>query len=113
DYGCFKQQLSGNPIAGIERWYNAWRSMKATDEAGLTTLRNQLFTDIFERPGKGYRKQLAGYKAYVARTENLIHPSVDEVPVEQIALDSAETPAQHPVQSDIIYPEQTNEGNAN
>jgi len=68
DYDCFKQQLSSNPVNGIERWYNAWRSMQATDEAELATLRNQIFSDIFERPGKGYRKQLAGYKAYVART---------------------------------------------
>src|SRR5690606_13333095 len=42
DYDCFKQQLSGNPVNGIERWYNSWRSMKATDEAGLTALRDQV-----------------------------------------------------------------------
>ncbi len=113
DYDCFKQQLSSNPVNGIERWYNAWRSMKATDEAGLAALRKQVFADIFERPGKGYRKQLAGYKAYVARTEDLIHLSVDEAPMEQIAIDSAEEPPQHPAQSAIIYPEQTNEENKN
>ena len=113
DYDCFKQQLSSNPVNGIERWYNAWRSTKATDEAGLATLRNQIFSDIFERPGKGYRKQLAGYKAYVERAENLIRPSVNEVLVDQIAMDSDEAPQQHPAQSDIIYPEQTNGGNEN
>src|SRR5690606_6557881 len=113
DYDCFKQQLSSNPVNRIERWYNAWRSMQATDEAELATLRNQIFSDIFERPGKGYRKQLAGYKAYVARTEGLIRHRVDEVPADQIAVDSDEMPPQHSSQADIIYPEQTNVENEN
>lgn len=112
DYDCFKQQLSSNPVNGIERWYNAWRSMQATDEAGLATLRNQIFSDIFERPGKGYRKQLAGYQAYVARTEDLIRPPVDEVPMDQIAADTAET-RQQSAQSGAIYPEETDVENKN
>ncbi len=114
DYDCFKQQLSSNPIAGIERWYNAWRSMTATDEAGLVTLRKQVFADIFERPGKGYRKQLAGYKAYITRTESLIRSSVDEVPVDRLTTDSTEAPPEHPAQSNnSIYPEQTSVQNEN
>lgn len=72
DYDCFTQQLSSKkPIAGIDRWYNTWRAMTVTDEAELIALRNQVFADILERPGKGYRKQLAGYAEYFASTERL------------------------------------------
>ena len=114
DYDCFKQQLSDNPITGIERWYNAWRSIDATDEAGLVALRNQVFKDIFERPGKGYRKQLAGYEDYVARTGNLMQQSPDdEMPIAQTPADSAEVPLEHPAQSSVVYPEQVNDGNEN
>src|SRR5690606_15257385 len=52
-------------------------------------------------------------KPDLARPENLIHRALDEVPAEQVALDPGEAPPQHPAQSDIIYPEQTNEGNEN
>lgn len=72
DYDCFDQQLSGNPIAGIERWYNRWRAITVTDETGMVVLRDRLFADVLERQGKGYRKQLAGYAPYVARVEQLI-----------------------------------------
>ena len=95
NYDCFKQQLSTQPIAGIARWYNSWRSMAATDEAGLVALRDQVFADIFERPGKGYRKQLAGYEAYRSRVEGLIRPPVEEMPMEQLAGDTASVPIGH------------------
>ncbi len=75
DYDCFTQQLaSKKPIAGIDRWYNTWRRMTVANEAELAGLRNQLFADILDRPGKGYRKQLAGYATYLARTESLVNP---------------------------------------
>src|SRR5690606_35881932 len=51
DYGCFGQQLSSDPIAGIQPWYNRWRSVTTTDEASLKTLRDRIFADIFERQG--------------------------------------------------------------
>jgi len=104
DYDCFKQQLASDPVAGIERWYNAWRAMKVTDEAGLVALRKQVLADILERPGKGYRKQLAGYGAYVAKTESLLQPDVDEVPVDQVA-DMALESSDSAVGSQTIYPE--------
>ena len=109
DYDCFKQQLASEPIAGIDRWYNAWRAMKATDEADVTALRKQIFADIFDRPGKGYRKQLANYQTYVARTESLMHLPSGEVPPGQIPMEGAEEPVAHPSASNIIYPEETNE----
>ena len=114
DYDCFQQQLASEPIAGIERWYNAWRAMKATDEAGLTALRKQIFADIFERPGKGYRKQLAAYQSYVDGTESLLHLSMAETPSEQVPvthspMDSGEAPLEHPESANVIYPELTNE----
>ncbi|MBK1440418.1 hypothetical protein JHJ32_10510 [Parapedobacter sp. ISTM3] len=90
DYDCFTDQLASKPIAGIERWYASWRAMRVTDEAGLVALRDQVFADIFERPGKSYRKQLPGYEAYVARVERLMHPAVEETPMEQIAVDTSQ-----------------------
>ncbi len=111
DYACFKQQLSSQPIAGIERWYNSWRSMTATDEAGLTALRNQVFADIFDRPGKGYRKQLAGYAAYVAQVDHLIHPPADETPMEAPAMDSMETLSDSAAGVYATNPEQPDENN--
>jgi len=113
DYDCFSQQLSSNPVNGIERWYNAWRSMKATDPAELVTLRNQIFADIFERPGKGYRKQLSGYRTYVARTESLIHPSAEEAPMEQIVADTTPESGDTSLGSQVIYPEQLTNQNDN
>lgn len=72
DYACFGQQLNADPIAGIGQWYNRWRSTEVTDSAGLASLRSRIFADIIERQGKGYRKQLAGYDGYVARTTDLV-----------------------------------------
>src|SRR5690606_40609109 len=46
DYECFDHQLSGEPIAGIGPWYNRWRSVTVTDEAGLQKLRDRIFADI-------------------------------------------------------------------
>ncbi|MFC3197037.1 hypothetical protein ACFOET_05370 [Parapedobacter deserti] len=106
DYNCFKQQLSKNSIAGIERWYSAWQSMEVADEAGLVALRNQVFADILERPGKGYRKQLTGYNDFVTRLENLIHSPVEEVPAEQLAVDTALESPLGAVGPNPIYPEQ-------
>lgn len=88
DYDCFRRQLSSQPIAGIERWYNTWRSMTATDEAGLVSLRNQIFTDIFERQGKGYRRQLAGYEEYISRVGHLIEQYPDGVTMVDTAMDT-------------------------
>lgn len=87
DYDCFRQQLSSQPIAGIERWYNSWRSMTATDKAGLATLRNQVFADIFERQGKGYRKQLVSYQGYISRVEHLVDQFPDGMPIQENAMD--------------------------
>ncbi|SEL14171.1 hypothetical protein [Parapedobacter koreensis] len=112
DYDCFKQQLSSKPIAGIDRWYDSWRSMAATDEAALVALRNQVFADIFERPGKGYRKQLAGYEGYISRIEGLLHPPVDE-PMEQIATDTVPDSLLNLAESQSTYPEQLTDQNDN
>lgn len=107
DYGCFGQQLSGNPIAGIEVWYNRWRSMSITDEAGLKMLRDRMFADIFDRPGKGYRKQLPGYEGYVIRTTDLIEPPNETpVPVVETAEDTIPERVPDHVGSEPIYPEQ-------
>lgn len=93
DYDCFAQQLSGNPIAGIERWYNSWRSTTVRDTVELRALRDQLFADIFERPGKGYRKQLTGYDDYVSRTEYLVGQYANGMPLEEFAADTASAPS--------------------
>lgn len=109
DYGCFGQQLSGNPIAGIERWYNRWRSMSITDEAGLKMLRDRIFADIVERSGKGYRKQLDGYEGYVARTTNLITPQAQDETAVHVAEAAEDTiPESVPEHAGLqpIYPEQ-------
>ena len=106
DYDCFGQQLSGNPIAGIERWYNRWRAIPTDDEAALTTLRDLIFADIFERAGKGYRKQLAGYEGYVARTTDLIAPAADNLPMEEIAEDTALESVPDHAGLQTTYPEQ-------
>ncbi len=113
DYGCFKQQLSSKTIAGIEQWYNSWRSMTVTDEAQLVALRNQVFADIFERPGKGYRKQLAGYEAYVSRIESLIDPPVDELPMELIPEDTDSALLLSPAELYPTNPEQLTDRNDN
>ncbi|MEC3879628.1 hypothetical protein [Parapedobacter sp. 10938] len=105
DYDCFEQQLAGNPIAGIERWYNRWRSMAASDEAGLKALRDRIFADIFEREGKGYRKQLASYEGYVTRTANLIALPVENIPPE-VAMDTVSERVPDHAVSQTIYPEQ-------
>lgn len=111
DYDCFTQQLSVKPIAGIDRWYNSWRSMTATDQAGLVALRNQVFADIFERPGKGYRKQLAGYESYVSQTERLISLN-DEVLQEDTVIDTVPTSVV-PDQLQPANPEQFTDQNEN
>lgn len=114
DYDCFRQQLVSQPIAGIERWYNAWRSMTATNETELIAIRDQIVADILGRPGKGYRKQLAGYEGYISRIEGLIHPSVDEMPMEQIiAADTAPDSPASQAGSQPIYPEQLTDQNDN
>lgn len=108
DYECFGQQLSNNPIAGIERWYNRWRSISAADEAGLSKLRNLIFADIVERSGKGYRKQLAGYEGYVARTTDLIAmaPPAENLPVDEAAEDTVLEAVPDHAGLQPIYPEQ-------
>ncbi len=113
DYSCFTQQLSSKPITGIERWYNSWRSMTATDEAGLVALRNQIFADIFERPGKGYRKQLAGYEAYVSQVEYLIDHQGDETLLAEADLDTASEPFRDDAEIPPTYPEQFTDQNDN
>src|SRR5690606_40963707 len=72
DYECFDHQLSGEPIAGIGPWYNRWRSVTVTDEAGLQKLRDRIFADFFVWPGNGYRNQLADYDGYVSMTAGII-----------------------------------------
>lgn len=106
DYECFDHQLSGEPIAGIGPWYNRWRSVTVTDEAGLQKLRDRIFADIFERPGKGYRKQLAGYDGYVARTADIIAPSSEILPMEQPGDDSVAERVPDHAGLPPIYPEQ-------
>src|SRR5690606_20838513 len=82
DYGCFKQQLSSNTIAGIDQWYNRWRSATVTDEAALAAFRDRVLADILDRPGKAYRKELAGYESYRARVDQLARLPVGEIPAE-------------------------------
>ena len=113
DYDCFKQQLSSRPIAGIERWYNSWQSMAATDETTLVALRNQLFADIFERPGKGYRKQLAGYEGYISDIEYLIDQYAGRIPTEEIAEDTASALLLSPSELYPTHPEQLTDRNDN
>lgn len=105
DYSCFKQQLSSKPIAGIERWYNSWESMNVADEATFIALRNQVFADIFERPGKGYRKQLGGYEGYIARVERLMDQPTDEMPMDPIADDTLSDPILSPDDSRTAQPD--------
>ncbi len=102
DEGCFKQQLSRKTIAGIDRWYNSWQSTTVTDEAGLIALRNQLFADILERPGKGYRKQHPGYEGYIANMEDIINQYAqygEEIPMSVMDVDTASTPLLSPPES--------------
>lgn len=96
DYDCFKQQLSANTIAGIERWYNSWRSAEVTDEAALAAFRDQVLKDILDRPGKGYRRELAGYEGYISRIERLIQLPVDGIPAVQADTNTTETAAVTP-----------------
>lgn len=107
DYECFGQQLVADPIAGIERWYSRWQSVSATDEAGLKILRDRIFADIFERSGKGYRKQLAGYEAYVSRTTDLIAPPAESVLAEEVVVDSVRERVPDYAGSQTTYPEQS------
>lgn len=106
DYECFSHQLSTDPVAGIEQWYNRWRSMSVSDEAGLKVLRDRIFADIFERPGKGYRKQLAGYDGYVARTADLITPSPEILPIEETGEDTVAEFVPDHADLQPMYPEQ-------
>lgn len=107
DYGCFGQQLADNPIAGIEQWYNRWRAVTTTDENSLKTLKERIFADIFERPGKGYRKQLAGYGAYNARMRDLI-ASPEEAGYQERTVDDTLLEERVPDHAgpQPIYPEQ-------
>lgn len=110
DYDCFGQQLADNPIAGITQWYNRWQSIAAADHTDLTSLRDRIFADIFERQGKGYRKQLAGYDSYIARTDDLLAPPAGSPTAEDAAADITDTLLGEQVvdHADLqpIYPEQ-------
>ena len=119
DYGCFGEQLASNPITGIRQWYNRWRSVSATDETDLVALRDRIFADIFERPGKGYRKQMAHYEAYVTRTADLIAPPAEQLPAEVAAAEdtilesvpdraSPQAVYADPVANEIENPEEEN-----
>src|SRR5690606_2562567 len=59
-----------------------------------------------ERPGKGYRKQLAGYDGYVARTADLIAPSAEILPVEETGEDTVAELVPDHAGLQPIYPEQ-------
>lgn len=111
DYDCFKQQLSSNPIAGIERWYNTWRAMTAADETQLVALRNQVFADIFDRPGKGYRKQLAGYGGYVSRIDRLIDQYANGVQTPEVAGDTDSVTSSVPAEMHTTDAEQLTDRN--
>ena len=87
DYDCFGQQLSSDPITGIGQWYDRWRSIDVKDNKGLASLRNRIFDDIFERQGKGYRKQLAAYADYVGHTDGLLQPADELPPMDEEGLD--------------------------
>ncbi|MGK6352264.1 hypothetical protein [Parapedobacter sp. DT-150] len=113
DYDCFGQQLSSNPVAGIERWYNSWRSMTVANETQLVALRDQVAADIFDRPGKGYRKQLAGYEEYVSRIDGLIDQYANGGPVADTAVDTAQAPLLSPDESNPTDPEQLTDRNDN
>ncbi len=106
DYECFNQQLATDPVAGIEQWYNRWRSMSVSDEAGLKALRDRIFSDIFERPGKGYRKQLAGYDGYVQRTAALTTPTAEILPIAETDDDTVAERVPDHAGLQPIYPEQ-------
>lgn len=114
DYGCFGQQLADNPIAGIGQWYNRWRSTAATDEASLKTLKERIFADIFERPGKSYRKQLAGYDGYVSRMADLVTPVAETVgQAETIEDTTVEERVPDHAGLQPIYPEPSTDQNDN
>lgn len=108
DYGCFEQQLSSNPITGIVTWYNRWQSIPVTKTEELQRLKERIFADILDRPGKGYRKQLAGYSGYAARVADLLGPpSGNTVTTDEGAEDTAAlelVPDHAGLQT--IYPEQ-------
>lgn len=62
--------------------------MNVTDTAELVALRDHIFADILERPGKGYRKQLADYEEYTVRIEHLIEQYRSGMPLEETAADT-------------------------
>src|SRR5690606_849433 len=78
----------------------------ATDEAGLKTVRDQIFADIFERSGKGYRKQLAAYNGYVTRTADLIAPTAENIRPEEAIEDTIPESVHDHAGSQAVYPEQ-------
>jgi len=90
DYDCFRRELSSEPIAGIVRWFDSWRNMAASNEAGPVALRDKIFADIFNRPGKGYRKQLPHYETYITRVDQLINPPAPESPLDEVSMDPIE-----------------------
>ena len=114
DYECFRHQLSDNPITGIDHWYSRWQSIPVTGDADLKTLRNRIFSDIFDRPGKGYRKQLAGYDDYIQRVTDLIDRRLSDAgPADGDTLEAAMALASIPIGPQPIYPEQSNNENDN
>ena len=120
DYGCFDSQLSNNPITGIKQWYDRWRAVSATNEAGLSNLRDRIMADIVERSGKGYRKQLSGYASYIARLEQLVEPLENSTSApEAIAATATNSDTLHELthngmsDGEAIYPAQATEDSAN
>ena len=107
DYDCFKQQLSSNTIAGIDQWYNRWRSAAVTDEAALVAFRDRVLADILDRPGKAYRKELAGYESYRARVDQLARLPVGEIPAEQAVADTDQAAAFNAPEIRTTYPPDT------
>ncbi len=104
DYDCFKQQLSSNTIAGIDRWYNRWRSAEVMDPAALSAFRDQVLADILDRPGKAYRRGLAGYEDYISRIDQLIQLPVSEIPAEQAVAATDQAAVVSPAEVEPTYP---------
>lgn len=72
DYECVESSGVFNVVTGIETWYKRWKAVPVSDSLSVVKLKDRLIADVIERRGKGYRRQLPHYEAFVLQTNGIL-----------------------------------------
>lgn len=78
DYECMENQLAANSIQGLQSRIKSWKTKASQTPEDLTRLKNEIHSEIIERDGKNYRKEINAYSDYIIRLEFLIDSYYDE-----------------------------------